>query len=86
MLALYGGMDRNLPGEQSANTLRAVLAGAGNQDATVHFYPDADHWMWRTPRSGDRAERSAKVEHLGSTIAAWLVSHAGVGRQEKCPP
>jgi hypothetical protein len=76
VLAFYGGQDRNVPGRQSADELRAMLASAGNTDVTIHFAPDADHWLWRVPESGRSAERRAKVEGLGAGIADWLVAHA----------
>ena len=85
VLAFYGGRDRNVPAERSAAELRAALASAGARDVTVVFDPDADHWLWRLPASGQPEERSTKIDRLGARLAEWLVRRARPPATRPCP-
>ena len=44
-LAFYGGLDFQVPAEQSEGPMREALAAAGNPDATVVTFPGLNHLM-----------------------------------------
>jgi CubicO group peptidase (beta-lactamase class C family)/dienelactone hydrolase len=48
VLAIFGEVDRNVPPFDSAQVYRQALEKAGNPDATVEIFPNADHLLLQT--------------------------------------
>lgn len=49
VLAVFGGMDRNLPVDASVTRMRAAFVRAGNRDATIVVFPRAGHGLTLVP-------------------------------------
>ncbi len=64
-LWLYGGQDRSLPADRSAETIRR-LGRAEHKDFSVVMFPNAGHGLLDTPPSDPRAI---------TTLVAWLRKH-----------
>ncbi|MFU8889328.1 MAG: alpha/beta hydrolase family protein [Trueperaceae bacterium] len=74
-LAFFGGLDLQVPAEQSEGPMREALAAAGNPDATVITFPGLNHLM--------QPATTGNVDEYGSidvtidpvvleTITTWL--------------
>lgn len=51
VLAVFGGMDRNVPVDASVTRMRAAFVRAGNRDATIVVFPRAGHGLGLIPSS-----------------------------------
>jgi pimeloyl-ACP methyl ester carboxylesterase len=74
ILAMYGGNDVRVQGRANAKIMRELLRLAGNGDATIHFFPEADHDFWRAKRPTTRDVRGTTgyVESFFPTVLGWL--------------
>jgi pimeloyl-ACP methyl ester carboxylesterase len=61
-LWLYGGQDRSVPADRSAETIRR-LSRAGHKDFSVVMFDDAGHGLLDTPPTDPRAI---------TTLVGWL--------------
>lgn len=78
VLAFYGGMDRNLPGESCARLLRERLTGAGNRDFDVRFYPEGDHALWAVGSIRPTELHRARVKGSGRALQEWVLRQTGL--------
>lgn len=74
-LALFGGLDLQVPAAQSEGPMREALAAAGNADATVITFPGLNHLM--QPATTGAVDEYALIETtidevVLDTIADWL--------------
>ncbi len=79
-LAVFGGLDLQVPAEQSEGPMRAALTAAGNPDFSVVTFPGLNHLM--QPAFTGGLEEYATIETtiepiLLETISDWLVARFG---------
>jgi len=74
-LAFFGGLDLQVPAEQSEGPMREALAAAGNVDATVITFPGLNHLM-QSATTGNVDEYGAIEVTIDpvvlETISEWL--------------
>lgn len=76
VLAVFGGMDRNVPVDASVTRMRAAFVRGGNRDATIVVFPRAGHGLalvqdgnaGRTPAHGGQEPAPGYVE----LVLQWL--------------
>ena len=75
VLALFGGLDLQVPADPNADMMKTALEGAGNLDVTVITYPKANH-LFQTAITGNPSEYSTLepvfTEDFLEDIARWL--------------
>ncbi len=80
VLALFGGLDLQVPADENRAALEAALARAGNTRATVTVVPGVNH-LFQTARTGVPAEYGIIRETLAptvlDTISAWIRAQVG---------
>jgi hypothetical protein len=81
VLAVFGGMDRNLPVDASVTRMRAAFVRAGNQDATIVVFPRAGHGLGLIPlttAAGPGTPHGSLEPAPGfvDTVLQWLRRHA----------
>ncbi|MBW6454519.1 MAG: alpha/beta fold hydrolase [Trueperaceae bacterium] len=74
-LALFGGLDLQVPAEQSEGPMREALAAAGNPDATVITFPGLNHLM--QPATTGNVDEYGAIDItidpvVLDTLADWL--------------
>lgn len=74
-LALFGGLDLQVPADQSVRPMLDALVAAGNRDATVRTFPNLNHLM--QPATTGGVEEYALIDVtidpvVLDTIADWL--------------
>jgi pimeloyl-ACP methyl ester carboxylesterase len=79
VLVVNGGMDRNVPGKDSATKIEMMLKKAGNKNCTIKFYPNADHHLWIVEKMGQREGRSKQVG-VYQPMIEWLLAHTRIAR------
>jgi hypothetical protein len=67
--------DRSRPGPM-ASRIRAALAAGGNEDLTVHVFPDADHLLLRWPL-GQRTPPPVFADGYPEILVDWIRAHVG---------
>lgn len=83
VLALYGGMDMNVPTARTVPMLNAALKRAGNKDYTISVLPNANHGLAEVPAASDSALPRVRryAEGYMDGIAHWLLKHVSVGKE-----
>lgn len=75
VLALFGGLDLQVPADPNAEMMKAALERAGNMDVTVITYPEANH-LFQKAVTGNPSEYAALkpqfVDGFLEDIAKWL--------------
>ena len=76
ILAMYGGHDIRVDGRANAQVMRNLLQRAGNHNATVRFFPDADHdfWFARRLTTRDVSGTTGYVGGFFKTLLTWTNS------------
>lgn len=81
VLAIYGGLDIQVPPTQSAPALEIALAEAGNTDFTILTLPTANH-LFQNAQTGGLDEYpqlpSEFVPELLPTISDWIIERVDV--------
>ncbi|MEM5774204.1 MAG: prolyl oligopeptidase family serine peptidase, partial [Anaerolineaceae bacterium] len=75
VLALFGGLDLQVPADPNAEMMKTALERAGNMDVTVITYPEANH-LFQKAVTGSPSEYAALkpqfVDGFLEDIAKWL--------------
>jgi uncharacterized protein len=83
VLAIFGGLDLQVPAEANAAALRAALESAGNQDVTVEIIPNANH-LFQAAESGGVDEYGLLAPEFISgfleTISEWLLARVEIAQ------
>ncbi|HKR10881.1 MAG TPA: prolyl oligopeptidase family serine peptidase [Pyrinomonadaceae bacterium] len=74
VLVVNGGLDRNVPGKESAIQIEQLLKKAGNKNVTIKFFSNADHQLWKVSKLGQRDGRSNQVG-VYQEIISWLAAN-----------
>lgn len=81
VLAIFGGLDMQVPAEQNAPPIETALAEAGNDDVTVVILPGANH-LFQTADTGSPAEYATLpaefTPDLIPTLTDWLREHVTI--------
>jgi pimeloyl-ACP methyl ester carboxylesterase len=76
VLAIFGGLDLQVPAEANAEAVRAAAETAGNEDVTVEIIPNANH-LFQAAESGGVDEYSTLapefVPGFLDLISEWLL-------------
>lgn len=76
VLGLFGGLDLQVLAEANAPVMEAALQRAGNTDATIVIYPDANH-LFQKAITGSTTEygmlEAAFVPGLLEDMTAWIL-------------
>jgi pimeloyl-ACP methyl ester carboxylesterase len=76
ILAIFGGLDLQVPAKANAAAVRAATEAAGNGDVTVEIIPNANH-LFQAAESGGVDEYSTLapefVPGFLETISEWLL-------------
>ena len=79
VLALFGGLDMQVPADTNAPVMEAALAQAGNSDVTVNIYPQANH-LFQSAITGSSTEYASLpaefVPDFLDDITTWILAHA----------
>jgi alpha-beta hydrolase superfamily lysophospholipase len=79
-LAVFGGLDLQVPPEGNRAELSAALAAAGNKRSTVTVFPELNHLL-QTARTGSPAEYGTIRETLApavlDAVTAWILGQTG---------
>jgi len=81
VLALFGGLDLQVPAEENRAAIEKALERGGNKDVTVKVFPDANH-LYQAAKTGSPAEYAMlKPEFTPGfldTISEWILAHTKV--------
>jgi pimeloyl-ACP methyl ester carboxylesterase len=84
VLALFGGLDLQVPAEENRDAVVKALEQGGNKDVTVKLFPDANH-LYQKAVTGSPAEyASLKPEFVPGfleTIGDWILARSGPAAQ-----
>jgi hypothetical protein len=79
VLALFGGLDLQVPAQENREAVVKALERGGNKDVTVQLFPDANH-LFQSAKTGSPAEYAtlppAFVPGFLETISDWILAHA----------
>ncbi|HSJ25705.1 MAG TPA: alpha/beta hydrolase [Longimicrobiales bacterium] len=79
-LALFGGLDLQVPAEPNAEAMRTALAAAGNPDYTVRVMPGLNH-LFQTARTGLPGEYITIEETFApaalTAVSGWILERFG---------
>ena len=85
VLALFGGLDLQVPAEANRAAIMGALDKGGNKDHTAKVFPDANH-LYQSAKTGSPAEYATlKPEFTAGfldTVSDWILAHVG-DRQPK---
>lgn len=83
VLAIFGGLDLQVPAEANAEAISAALETAGNADVTIEIIPNANH-LFQAAESGgvDEYSRLAPefVPGFLETISEWLLARVKISQ------
>jgi uncharacterized protein len=78
VLALFGGLDLQVPAEENRAAVVQALEKGGNKDVTVKVFPSANH-LYQAAKTGSPSEYAAlKPEFVPGfldTISEWILAH-----------
>jgi hypothetical protein len=81
VLALFGGLDLQVPAEENRAAIEKALERGGNKDVTIKVFPDANH-LYQAAKTGSPAEYAMlKPEFTPGfldTISEWILAHTKV--------
>ena len=81
LLALFGGLDLQVPADLNAEPMRVALGVAGNEDFTIEVIEDANH-LFQAAVTGTRDEYATLhkefIPGFLESITDWLVVRTGV--------
>ena len=80
VLLVNGGLDRNVPGKESATQIEQLLKKNGNRNVSIRLFPDADHQLWRVSKLGQRDGRSNQVGVYQEMIS-FLLTHTKIAKE-----
>jgi pimeloyl-ACP methyl ester carboxylesterase len=74
---MLGDLDRSVPSAETAPMLRAALAEAGNKDATVRVFKNANHGLLQARTGYDRETKSLSYYVAGfqDGLVSWIQLH-----------
>jgi len=81
VLAVFGGLDMQVPDEQNAPPFEAAMQAAGNTDYTVVILPDANHLMQSAVTGGSNEYGTLAQEFTPDflpTVTAWILERVDV--------
>jgi pimeloyl-ACP methyl ester carboxylesterase len=75
---MLAALDRSVPTSEAAPAFRAALAQAGNPDATVRVFANANHGLLlaNTGYQREVSALSSYVPHFQSDLVAWIQKQA----------
>ncbi len=83
VLAIFGGVDLQVPAEANAEAVRTALAAAGNEDVTIEIIPNANH-LFQAAESGGVDEYGLLapefVPGFMELISDWLLQRVEVAQ------
>jgi fermentation-respiration switch protein FrsA (DUF1100 family) len=78
VLAVFGGLDLQVPAEENRAAIEKALERGGNKDGTVKLFPDANH-LFQKAVTGSPTEYAALppefVPGFLDTIGDWILAH-----------
>lgn len=83
VLAIFGGLDLQVPDEQNAPVFEAAMKKAGNPDYEVVLFPKANHLMQEATTGSPNEYGTLKQEFLPDvmpTIATWITERVTVAK------
>jgi pimeloyl-ACP methyl ester carboxylesterase len=84
VLALFGGLDLQVPAEQNRDAVVKALEKGGNKDVTVKTFPDANHLYQKAVTGGPAEYATLPPEFVSGfleTIGDWILAHSGPADQ-----
>ncbi len=82
VLALFGGLDLQVPAESNREAVAAALARGGNRNVTIRTFPGANH-LYQAAKTGSPSEYAALpkefVPGFLETISGWIREKTGLG-------
>jgi uncharacterized protein len=79
VLALFGGLDLQVPAEENRDAIVKALEKGGNKDVTIKVFPDANH-LYQAAKTGSPSEYATlKPEFTPGfldTISKWILAHS----------
>jgi pimeloyl-ACP methyl ester carboxylesterase len=83
VLAIFGGLDLQVPDEQNAAPFEAAMKAAGNEDYEVVIFPKANHLMQEATTGSPNEYGTLKQEFLPDvlpTIAKWIEARVTIAK------
>jgi hypothetical protein len=79
VLALFGGLDLQVPAEENRDAIVSALQRGGNKDVTIELFPDANHLFQKAVTGSPTEYATLKPEFVPGfleTISDWILAHA----------
>ena len=75
VLAIFGEADKSTPTRESARRIETALRKANNKDFTIRIFPNADHALWISPKTGDAGGWDRPAPGWLDLTINWLQKH-----------
>jgi pimeloyl-ACP methyl ester carboxylesterase len=83
VLALFGGLDLQVPAEENRAAIVKALESGGNKDVTVKVFPDANHLFQKAVTGSPTEYATLKPEFVPGfldTISDWILARTKTGQ------
>jgi hypothetical protein len=80
VLALFGGLDLQVPAEENRAAVEKALEKGGNKDVSVVLFPDANHLFQKAVTGSPTEYATLKPEFVSGfleTISEWILARSG---------